>query len=216
MPERQSIPSPALGIICCRVLEREVRALAAGIPEVGPLEVMEWGLHARPEVLAAALTDRIRALEGQVGAVLLGYGRCQALHRLPRDFKVPVFYPEGDDCIGVLLGQDRYEEALLEEAGTWFLTPGWTELGLDFIFRELQVQRLADRGLSPLEVARRMFKDYQRALFIDLQLGDHEALVAKAREITALFNWRLDFTRGSLARLQTALDQARQALRASA
>ncbi len=202
----------SLGIICCRVLEREIRALVAGIPEVSHLEVMEWGLHARPEVLVTTLTQRIQALEGRVAAVMLGYGRCQALHRLPRDFRVPVFYPEGDDCIGVLLGQERYRQALLEEAGTWFLTPGWTEMGMEFIFQELQVQRLAERGLSPMQVAHRLLRDYKRALFIDMQLGDYELLVDKARQIAAQFNWRLDFTTGSLARLEAALAQARQVL----
>ena len=41
----------SLGVICCRVLEREVRAVIQDVPEVASLEVMEWGLHTRPELL---------------------------------------------------------------------------------------------------------------------------------------------------------------------
>lgn len=201
-----------LGVICCRVLEKEVRAVIQGVPEVTSLEVMEWGLHTRPELLLETLVERIRSLQDHVDAIMLGYGRCMALDRLPDDFKVPVFYPEGDDCIGVLLSQERYAQALQEEAGTWFLTPGWTEMGMEFIFHELQVNRLAEKGIDPLQVAHRMLKDYTRALFIDMNLGDQERLLKKAQEISAEFHLRLERTEGSLAGLKETLRQALQAL----
>lgn len=202
----------SLGVICCRVLEKEVRAVIREVPEVSSLEVMEWGLHTRPEFLLETLVERIRSLQDHVDAIMLGYGRCLALDRLPDDFKVPVFYPEGDDCIGVLLGQERYAQALQEEAGTWFLTPGWTEMGMEFIFHELQVNRLAEKGIDPLEVAHRMLKDYTRALFIDMHLGDQDRLLLKAQEIAAEFHLRLERTEGSLAGLKATLTKALQAL----
>ena len=202
----------SLGVICCRVLEREVRAVIQDVPEVASLEVMEWGLHTRPELLLETLVERIRSLQNHVDVIMLGYGRCMALDRLPDDFKVPVFYPEGDDCIGVLLGQERYAQALQEEAGTWFLTPGWTEMGMEFIFHELQVNRLAEKGIDPLKVAHRMLKDYTRALFIDMNLGDQERLLTKAQEIAQEFHLRLERTEGSLAGLKATLSRALQAL----
>jgi len=202
----------SLGVICCRVLEREVMAVIRDVPAVTNLEVMEWGLHTRPELLLETLTERIRSLQDHVDAIMLGYGRCLALDRLPDDFQVPVFYPEGDDCIGVLLSQERYAQALQEEAGTWFLTPGWTEMGMECIFHELQVNRLAEKGIDPLQVAHRMLKDYTRALFIDMNLGDQERLLKKAQEISEEFHLRLERTEGSLAGLKATLSQALQAL----
>jgi hypothetical protein len=202
----------SLGVICCRVLEREVRAVIRDVPEVTHLEVMDWGLHTRPQVLLETLTDRIRSLQDHVDAIMLGYGRCLALDRLPDDFKVPVFYPEGDDCIGVLLSQERYTQELMTEAGTWFLTPGWTEMGMEFVFHELQVHRLAEKGIDPLRVAHRMLKDYTRALFIDMNLGDRQELWQKAQEIAGEFNLRLEQTPGSLTRLEATLNRALQAL----
>lgn len=202
----------SLGVICCRVLEREVLAVIREVPEVTRVEVMEWGLHTRPELLLEALVARIRSLQDHVEAIMLGYGRCQALDRLPDDFKVPVFYPEGEDCIGVLLSQKRYAQALREEAGTWFLTPGWTEMGMEFVFHELQANRLAERGIDPLKVAHRMLQDYKRALFIDMNLGDQEGLLLKAQEIAAEFHLRLERTEGSLASLKGTLSLALQTL----
>jgi hypothetical protein len=202
----------SLGVICCRVLEREVRAVIRNVPQVTHLEVMDWGLHTFPEVLLTTLTERIRSLQDHVDAIMLGYGRCLALDRLPDDFKVPVFYPEGDDCIGVLLGQERYVQELLEEAGTWFLTPGWTEMGMEFVFNELQVNRFAERGIDPMQLAHRMLKDYTRTLFIDMNLGDQEELLKTAQEIATEFDLRLESTPGSLTRLEATLNQALQAL----
>ncbi|MCG6879447.1 MAG: DUF1638 domain-containing protein [Deltaproteobacteria bacterium] len=198
----------SVGIICCRVLEKEIREVVRHAPEVTHVEVMEWGLHIHPDVLLETLCRQIHMIENQVDAVMLGYGRCQALDRLPSDFAVPVFYPEGEDCIGVLLGQDQYERELNQTAGTWFLTPGWTELGMEFIFEELQVHRVAKKGLDPLEVAHRMLKDFSRALFIDMKLMGSEAIKREAGTIAAEFGWKLDKTEGSLIRLKQTLSKA--------
>jgi hypothetical protein len=121
---------------------------------------------------------------------------------------VPVFYPPGEDCIGVLLGQERYLEELYKEAGTWFLSPGWAELGMEFIFREIQESGLAKKGVDPMQVARRMLDGYKRALLIDTGVGDPRRLRARAQEIADRFNWRVETVAGSLARLEETLRKA--------
>ena len=202
----------SLAIIYCPVLEREIEAIIRGVPEVTHLEKMEWGLHIQPDELLKSVTRKILDLQDHFKAIMLGYGRCQAMDRLPKTFKIPVFYPDADDCIGVLLGQNRYIEELHKEAGTWFLTPGWTELGMEFIFHELQLERIAKKGLDPLQLAHRMLKDYTRALFIEMKLGDQAGLLKKAEEIAGQFNLRLERTSGSLAVLEKTLEKALQAL----
>jgi len=86
-------------------------------------------------------------------------------------------------------------------------------MGMEFIFHELQANRLAEKGIDPLQVAHRMLKDYTRALFIDMNLGDQERLLKKAQEISEEFHLRLERTEGSLAGLKATLSQALQALR---
>lgn len=198
----------SVGVICCRVLEKEVRAVIRGVREVTHLEVMEWGLHIQPDRLLATVSRRIRSLERRVDAVMLGYGRCQALDRLPSDFAVPVLRPEGEDCIGVLLGQNRYEEELKRAAGTWFLTPGWTDLGMEFIFQQLQLENLAEKGLDPMKVAHRMLRDFTRSLFIDMRLENDSELWEKARAIAKEFDLVPETTQGSLERLIDTLSRA--------
>ncbi len=198
----------SLAVICCQVLEKEIRAVVRDTPAVEHLEVMEWGLHTKPNFLLEALSERIRIIQDQVDAVFLGYGRCQALDKLPRDFKVPVVYPEGEDCIGVLLGQDRYQEELFREAFTWFLTPGWAAMGIEFVFHGLQLHGMAEKGIDPLQLAHRMLKDYRRVLLIEIETEDSESLLRKGQEFADEFHMRLERTKGSLSALERAFNKA--------
>lgn len=201
-----------IGIITCPVLEKEIKTLVRENPEVSRFEVLEWGLHIQPDRLLAAVAEQIRAMENDVRAVVLGYGRCQALDRLPADFQVPIFRPEAEDCIGVLLGQERYEAEIRKEAGTWFFSRGWTELGMDFIFHELQLNRLAEKGMDPLRIAHRMLKNFTRGLYIETGLEDDQRLWSKAEEISREFNLRLERTRGSLDLLKETINKAAKEL----
>lgn len=198
----------SIGIICCKVLEKEIKQLVRNVPEVCHLEVMDWGLHTQPDLLKETLCRRIEVLQNEVQAIVLGYGRCQTLEKIPQNYKVPVYYPRAEDCIGVLLGQKRYEQELKKEAGTWFLTPGWTEMGMEFIFHELQLNHLAQENIDPLKVAHRMLKDYTRTLFIDTQVGNPKKLLGKAQMIADEFHLRLETTQGSLVQLENTLKQA--------
>ena len=197
-----------IGIITCQVLEKEIKTLVRDNPEVTCLEVLEWGLHVQPDRLLTAVSDQIRRMENQVEAVVLGYGRCQAMNRLPADFQVPIFRPEAEDCIGVLLGQEQYDQEIRKEAGTWFFSRGWTEMGMDFIFHELQVNRLAEKGLDPLKIAHRMLKNFTRGLYIETGLEDDRRLWPKALDISREFNLRLERTTGSLSLLKQTIEKA--------
>ncbi|MFZ3048265.1 MAG: DUF1638 domain-containing protein [Desulfatirhabdiaceae bacterium] len=197
-----------IGVLCCQVMEKEVRTLLRRFPDEFYVEVLEWGLHVHPPLLLNRLVERIRAMEDRVTAVVLAFGRCQTLDKLPEDFKIPVLYPPGEDCIGVLLGQERYLEELYREAGTWFLTPGWAELGMTFIFSEIQASGLAKRGIDPMTVARRMLEGYKRVLLIDTGAGDTCLQRTQAQNIADLFGWRVDTARGSMTALETVFQQA--------
>lgn len=197
----------SVGVICCKVLEKEMRSIVQDVPAVTHIEVMEWGLHARPDLLLGKIRHCILDLQDHVDAIMLGYGRCQALDRLQNDFRVPVFYPDADDCIGVLLGQERYRTELMTEAGTWFLTPGWAEMGMDVFTHDLSMSRLFKKGIDPLQLARRMLKNYTRALFIDMKLGKGDDLAKRAGEVATELDLRLDTTEGSLALLTETFER---------
>jgi hypothetical protein len=198
-----------LGIVYCETLESEIREVARRFPEIRFLEKMPWGLHMDPERLLDQIRRKILDLQDRVDAIVLGYGRCQTLDRLGEGFPVPVVRPEGEDCIGVLLGQRRYEEELRREAGTWFLSPGWTRMGIRSVFGQLQTRGFGSREADPLRTACRMLEGYTRALQIRMRPGpDEEGLEEKARGIARDLGLRLEQTEGSLARLERAVRQA--------
>jgi hypothetical protein len=198
-----------IGVIYCEALDAEIKALVADIPEANKLEPMPWGLHIDPDRLLAEVRNKILHLQDRVDVIVLGYGRCQALDRLGDNFKVPILWPAAEDCIGVLLGQQRYEEELQREPGTWFLTPGWIRMGTDFVFRELQINRIGRNDIDPLQLARRMLEGFSRALYIDMNLDlKGEDLEKKARLIATDLALRLEIVTGSCALLKEVFDHA--------
>ena len=112
-----------IGVIYCETLESEIQAVAAPTARPTILEPMPWGLHIEPERLLSEVRGKIMDLQERVDVIVLGYGRCQAFDRLGGGFKVPVLRPAAEDCIGVLLGQERYDAELQRVPGTWFLSP---------------------------------------------------------------------------------------------
>ncbi len=198
-----------IGIIYCETLKSEILTLAGRVPEISHLESMPWGLHIEPDRLLAEVSRQIKRLQNQVEVIVLGYGRCQTMDRLGNDFKVPILRPEAEDCIGVLLGQQRYEKELQRCPGTWFLSPGWTRMGTDFVFHELQLNRIGRKEIDPLKFARRMLEGFSRALYIDMQVeDDSEALQPKAQQIAKDLGLRLEETSGSYNLLEQVIRQA--------
>ncbi len=173
---------------------------------------MPWGLHIEPDRLLEEVRKEILRMQEQVDAIVLGYGRCQAMDRLGEDFKVPILRPHGEDCIGVLLGQDRYDEELRHTPGTWFLSPGWTRMGTEFVFHELQINRVIRPGrkdIEPLQLAKRMLEGFTRALYIEMDLGDgEEELKDKAGKIADDLGLCLQKTKGSLNLLEKTVFEA--------
>ena len=97
----------SIAIIYCKSLENQIKTITQGVTQVTHLESLKWALHVNPDMLLETLTDRILSLQDNFDAIMLGYGRCQALDRLPK-FKIPIFYPQVEDCIALLMGPERY------------------------------------------------------------------------------------------------------------
>lgn len=198
-----------IGIIFCETLRSEIHNLAKRFPEICYLKEMVWGLHIDPDKLLTEVRREVERLQNSVDCIILGYGRCQSLDKLGNDFNVPVLRPEAEDCLGVLLGQQRYEQELKQVPGTWFLSPGWTRMGTEFVFHELQLSRVGHKDIDPLALARRLLDGFSRALYINIDsLDDTENLRLKAEKIAGDLNLQLAETRGSLTMLEKLIRQA--------
>ena len=81
-------------------------------------------------------------------------------------------------------------------------------MGIEFVFQELQLHGMTEKGIDPLQLAHRTLKDYRRALLIEMETEDSESLLRKGQEFADEFHMRLEQTRGSLTALERALSKA--------
>ena len=177
-------------------------------------QVLELGLHNRKKLLQDGLVDAAREMGSRVDALLLGYGLCgNALEKpdeLLSDAGVPVFIPMDedhpvDDCIGLLIGgRDRYYGEQCQVAGTFFMIPGWTTHWKRMFEQELG-------NLSP-EMAKRLFKHYERSLLISTPIMSLEEMKQNSKAFNELFDLRTEVCKGTLSILQNTWDTAKQCL----
>jgi hypothetical protein len=201
-----------IGVVACNIMQRELDKLLAEMPEIAEVIYLDGALHVHPLKMKESIRDEVNKLKGRVDLVFLGYGYCQSLKGFEEEFDFPVILPQVDDCIGLLMTPERYAEEVRKEVGTWFMTPGWAEIGAEMVIKELHLDRARKYGKDPLEMAQRLFTHYKRGLFIDTGVGDDEHFLAKAQEFCTDFNLTLERTEAEPALLKAWLEKCRTAL----
>ena len=175
------------------------------------VHVLELGLHNRKKLLQQGLIDAAREMGSRVDAILLGYGLCgNALEKpdeLLSDAGVPIFIPMDedhpvDDCVGLIIGGRRnYYEEQCKVAGTFFMIPGWT----------CHWKRMFDKEFGNLSVdmARRLFKNYERSLLISTPIMSQETMQQNSNGFNALFGLREEIRPGTLEILMDSWNTAK-------
>jgi len=198
-------------------MQRELTRALEGVPHVTSVVWMEAAKHIHPPRLKEAVAEQINAMKDDVDVIFLGYGHCNSLKGIDAEFDTPIVQPQMDDCIAILLTPERYAEELRSEVGTWFMTPGWAELGGEMVMKELHMDRFADMGVDPEEMARELFAHYTRGLYIDTGVGDNERFLEMAGETCKTFNdIRLETTVSTSTVLEDHLARCVEIARAAA
>ncbi len=79
-------------------------------------------------------------------------------------------------------------------------------MGTEFVFHELQINRIGRKDIEPLQLARRMLDGFIRALYIEMDLGvDKDELEDKAGRIADDLGLCLQKTKGSLNLLEKTI-----------
>jgi len=202
MPNNQKLNPERTKIIACATVIEEMLPL---IPAGMAYEVLDFGLHLKPEGLKETLQKTIDANCADFDTLLLGYGLCSmAVAGLTaRDCTVVV--PRVDDCIAIFLGsKDAYTEQTRKEPGTYYLTKGWIEVS-DTPFEEHKRlvekygQKQADRIMGL------MLKHYTRLAYIDTGQQDQERYIQYAQKTAKKFNLRYEEITGSDALVRKLL-----------
>lgn len=177
--------------------------------------VLELALHNRKDTLQQGLIEAALAFGAHVDALMLGYGLCgNALEKpdeLLADAGVPIFIPMDedhpvDDCIGLLIGgRERYYQEQCQVAGTFFMIPGWT-----YHWKRMFEQEFGN--LSP-EMAKRLFKHYERTLLISTPIMPLEDMRQNSEPFNELFGLRTEVCKGTLSVLNKTWDRAKKHLK---
>jgi len=175
------------------------------------IRVLELALHNRKQTLQQGLINAALEFGPHVDALMLGYGLCgNALEKpdeLLSDAGVPIFIPMEkdhpvDDCIGLLIGgRECYYGEQCKVAGTFFMIPGWT-----YHWKRMFEQEF---GNMSLEIAKRLFKHYERSLLISTPIMPLEEMRRNSDPFNERFGFRTEVCEGTLELLQKTWDSAK-------
>jgi hypothetical protein len=194
------LPSDArrLVIACATVIEEMLPFLPAEVPH----EILDFGLHLRPNDLRASLQRKIDQTRGRADVLLLGYGLCSMAVIGLEAGDATLVIPRTDDCIGIFLGScAAYRAQIRQEPGTYYLTKGWIEVG-DSPFEEHH--RLVKKyGEARAErMTRLVLRNYKRVGFINTGQYEIDRYRAYARKAAGDFGLQYEEIPGSSRLIQ--------------
>ena len=218
MPQR-------LKVLACGVFDQELRAVAERCDNEIEIQLLDAGLHARPDELRRRAQEAIDNAETELfDALLLGYGLCGRGVVGLRARTKPVVIPRVHDCISLFLGsRHEYRRQFAEHPGTYYITSGWYDVKTnprDGRLRNPDDPATAKKhpkfdayarryGESNAEYIVRFFdkwkKNYTRAAFIDLGLGETDKYVDFTQELAQDLGWEFERLRGSLRLVEQLL-----------
>lgn len=214
-----------LKCLTCEVLAREVYWCAAQSPHVVDIELLKQGLHETPKDLRVKLQEKIDSTVVQeYDAIVLGYGLCGKSTEGLAARHVPLVLPRAHDCITLFLGsRERYQQEFEKHSGTYWFANDYVErdeqagsasmmgaVGLNTDLKSLYDEYVAKFGKDNadylIEVMGAWQKHYDRAVFVDMGVGDSSAAEAKARSQAAQRGWLFECITGDLILLRRLLN----------
>ena len=197
-----------LGIIACDILKPEIEFLTKDDPDFVVREYLEVALHEYPQEMKQKIIETVNKYEGELDAIFLGYAICQSLDGVTDLLKVPTAMLKGADCIDVLLTPPEYTREKKICAGTWFISPGWAEQGVNGLIKEMHLDSM--EGIDPQFFLDMLFDSYQRCLFIDSGVGNTEYYRQKSQEVADQLKLRHDCRKCDLRALEEAIRKVKE------
>jgi hypothetical protein len=180
------------------------------------VRVLELALHSRKKTLQQGLVQAACEMSPHVDALLLGYGLCgnalESPEELLSEAGVPILIPMDedhpvDDCVGLIIGgREFYYGELCNVAGTFFMIPGWS----------VHWKRMFEQeyGNISVDVAKRLFKHYERSLLISTPIMPQAEMSKNIKEFNKLFGFREEAREGTLRILNDTWKKAKALLNA--
>jgi hypothetical protein len=199
------------GIVACETFRKELDSLTEGDSNLAYIEYVEIGLHEYPEELKQMIVGKVNSLKGRVDAVFLCYGHCQSLKDITSELSIPTVTLDVEDCVGAFLTMPEYDKERMKCAGTWYATPAFAEMGVDYFERDLR-KAAANMDTDQFDIdwyLKALFEAYSRCLYVHSGVGDRERLESLARDFSDRLKLRFESRDGTLVILIDALNRAR-------
>ena len=182
-------------IACATVMEEMLPFL----PADASYEVLDFGLHLRPQELKRILQEKIDEASRHADVILLGYGLCSMAVVGLRAATATLVVSRSDDCIAIFLGScAAYKQQASQEPGTYYLTKGWIEVGdSPFSEHEKLVEKYGEA--KAIRMLRLTLKNYTRLAFINTGNYNLESYRDYARRNSEKFGLRYEEIDGSPA-----------------
>lgn len=188
-------------IIACGALAREIVAIveANGLAHL-ELRCLPATLHNRPELIAGAVGDAIRAARSTYACIYVAYADCgtggalDAVLEAQRVERLP-----GPHCYATFTGEAAFSALAEAEPGTFYLT--------DFLARQFETLVIRGLGLDRHpELLPVYFGHYTRLVY--LAQSDDAALTAKAEAAAARLGLAFERVRTGMGELRTFIEAA--------
>ncbi len=213
-----------LKCIGCDALARIVYLCAAQSPHTVDVTLFRLGLHVDPADLRTRVQGLIDESVGEgYDAIVLAYGLCgeATLGLTARD--VPVVIPRAHDCITIFLGsRQRYAEEFKACPGTYWYALDYIQraynmgtvlsLGaeysgdMDKVYDEYVQKYGQDNADYLMEVMGAWKQHYQRAVFIDMGVGDSRDVEAQAQDEATRRGWNYERMAGDSGLIRRLLN----------
>lgn len=196
-------------VIACKVMMREMYALAAKCDHIVDILWLKRALHDTPDLLRKTLQEAIDHVENEsedYDAILLGYCLCSNGIVGIRSKRMPIVIPRGHDCITMLLGsKERYKEYFDAHNGrVYWYSPGWVEQALqpskerfETIYEEYVKKYGEDNAKYLMEMEQGWLSDYDTAIYVDWPCIACKEYADYTKECAKYLNWQYDLAEGS-------------------
>jgi hypothetical protein len=195
-------------------------------PHMVDVEIIKLGLHSTPDILRAHLQARIdAAAEGpqHYDAVVMAYGLCGKATNGLMARSTALVVPRAHDCITLFLGsRAKYKDQFENKPGTyWYaldylqrnddpnttLSLGAAEAGteLNATYAEYVEKYGRDNADYIMSIMGAWQEHYQRAAYIDMQIGDGSEVEQRARDDAQRRGWNFERLQGDSVLIQKLL-----------
>ena len=206
--------SKRLLALTCEALARSIYASAATSPHIITTQFYRQGLHNTPKILNQTLQTQIDAVPSDTyDAIMLVYGICGMSTIGLKSRHTPLVIPRAHDCITLYLGsRQRYQEEFDAHPGTYWYSLDYMErnesgsqvalgaasIGLSEELYNQYVEKYGkDNADYLMEVMGEWGKHYDRAVYIDMGLGQGDNYETMAQDQATRRGWAYERKQGN-------------------